>query len=104
MRDLNEVPYSREEEGIANYLTDIVGIGGGDDPVTFLIASHFELMRQRALLRAKYPEVFREIALDISDDMRCVEPMSRDLAEQIRRLVDEVSAELDESPGDESLL
>jgi hypothetical protein len=104
-RDLNEMTYSREEEKIANYLTDMMGIGGGDDdPVKFLIGSHFELMRQRALLRVKYPDVFREIALDISDDMQCVEPMSRDLAERIRRLVNGVSADPDEPLGDESLL
>ena len=61
-------------------------------------------MRQRAILKVKYPDVFREIALEISDDMQCAKPMSRDLAERIRRLVNGVSADPDEPVGDESLL
>ena len=43
MRDLHEKPYSLEEGRVAEYLADLTGIGGGDDPAEFLIASHFEV-------------------------------------------------------------
>lgn len=62
MRNLDEKPYSPEESEAAKYLTDLTGLGGGDDPVGFLIASHRDLVRQRTVLRAKYPEIFNEIA------------------------------------------
>ena len=42
----------------------MTGLGGGDDPVGFLIASHRELVRQRAVLRAKYPEILNEIEFE----------------------------------------
>jgi hypothetical protein len=64
MRDLNEVPYSPKEAEAAEYLSELTGIGGGDDPVGFLIASHRELVRQRAVLRAKYPEILNEIEFE----------------------------------------
>ncbi len=62
MRDLDEKPYSPEEQRAAEYLTDLTGVGGGDDPVGFLIVSHRELVRQRTVFREKYPEIFNEIA------------------------------------------
>ena len=64
MRDLNEEPYSPKEAETAKYLSDLTGLGGGDDPVGFLIASHREPVRQRAVLRAKYPEIFNEIEFE----------------------------------------
>jgi hypothetical protein len=33
MRDLDKQPYSPEEAKVAEYLVDMTGIGGGDDPV-----------------------------------------------------------------------
>lgn len=51
MRDLDENPYSPEEAKAAKYLMELTGIGGGDDPVGFLIASHRELVRQRSVQR-----------------------------------------------------
>ena len=104
MRDLDEKPYSPEETMVATYLTELTGIGGGDDPVGFLIASHFELARQRVLLKAKYPEIFHEIAFESTDDMQRVEPMSEELAERVSRLVGGISTDLNEPLGDEDLL
>ena len=66
MRDLDEKPYSPEEAKAAKYLMELTGIGGGDDPVGFLIASHRELVRQGAVLSAKYPAIFKEIACDLT--------------------------------------
>ena len=64
LRDLDQKPYSAEEAAVAEYLFQLIGIGGGDDPVGSLIVSHRELVRQRAVLRAKYPEIFDKIARD----------------------------------------
>ena len=104
MRDWDERPYSPEEAKVAEYLVHLAGIGGGDDPVGSLIASHFELVRQRALLEAKYPEIFHEIAFELSDDRQRVEPISRELAERVSRLVEGISTDPDEPLGDEDLL
>ncbi len=68
MRNLDEKPYSKEEAEVAKYLMELTGIGGGDDPVGFLIASHCGLVRQRTVLRTKHPEIFKEIAFDARDD------------------------------------
>ena len=99
MRNLDEKPYSPEEAKVANYLTELTGIGGGDDPVGFLIASHFDLARQRALLKAKYPEIFHEIAFEGTDDTQRAEPMSEEMAERVSRLVEGISTDPNESPG-----
>ena len=64
MRNLDEKPYSPEEAEVARYLADLTGIGGGDDPVGFLITSHRELVRQRSVLRENYPAIFKEIERD----------------------------------------
>jgi hypothetical protein len=67
MRNLDEKPYSQEEAEVAKYLMELTGIGGGDDPVGSLIASHRELVRQRTLLRTKHPDIFNEIAFNAGD-------------------------------------
>lgn len=67
MWDLDDKPYSPEEAEAARYLADLTGIGRGDDPVGFSITSHRELGRQRAVLRAKYPEIFNEIAYGLGE-------------------------------------
>ena len=62
LRDLDQEPYSPEEAAATEYLVHLTGVGGGDDPVGFLIASHRDLVRQRTVLKAKYPEILDEIA------------------------------------------
>lgn len=51
-RDLDKNPYSPDERRVATFLADLTGIGGGDDPIGFIMASHAELARQRNLMRA----------------------------------------------------
>lgn len=41
------IPYSEDESRVVNYLDGLVGIGGGADPIGFLIASHNMLVMQR---------------------------------------------------------
>lgn len=64
MRDLDDNLYSPEEVKAARYLVNLTGIGGGDDPVGFLIANHSKLVRQRKVLEVKYPEILKEITED----------------------------------------
>jgi hypothetical protein len=57
-RDFEAMPYHRHEQRVADYLVELTGIGGGADPIGFLIASHRALVerdkRNRAtLLRIK---------------------------------------------------
>jgi hypothetical protein len=72
MRDLDKEPYSPEESEAAKYQFDLIGIGGGNDPVGFLIASHHELVRQQTVLKAKYPAIFKEIARESEE--ACSQP------------------------------
>lgn len=39
-----DVEYTPEQEKVAKYLNDLTGIGGGEDPIGFLIASHRALV------------------------------------------------------------
>lgn len=39
-------PYTEDEQRVCDYLTSIVDIGCGSDPIGFLIAAH-NLLRQR---------------------------------------------------------
>ncbi len=49
-RDLDARPYSPDEARVARFFAE-TGIGGGDDPIGFILASHAELARQRNALR-----------------------------------------------------
>ena len=44
-RDFDQDPYDRSEHRVASWLAK-TGVGGGDDPIGFLIASH-EIWRKR---------------------------------------------------------
>jgi hypothetical protein len=48
-RDMVAKPYSPDEERVAAYLVEKTGIGAGDDPIGFLIASHETLAYQLRL-------------------------------------------------------
>lgn len=50
MRDLDQQPYSPDEARVAKFFFD-KGIGGGDDPIGFLMASHEYLVKERNFLR-----------------------------------------------------
>ena len=45
-RDMDARPYSPDEERVAKWLAETTGIGGGDDPIGFLIASHESIAEQ----------------------------------------------------------
>jgi hypothetical protein len=58
-RDLNKAPYTNEENRVVEYLHHVApDIGGGDDPLGMLIASHNWLLRERRAQRqaSKTPE------------------------------------------------
>jgi len=52
MRDIEKNPYTKDEARVAKWLGDKTGIGGGDDPIGFLIASHEELALQCRTFKA----------------------------------------------------
>jgi len=68
MRDFDKNPYTPCEKRIAEFFSE-KGIGGGDDPVGFIIASHQALADDRRELRAlvaKYDRTINEVIMDIA--------------------------------------
>ena len=51
-RDFEANPYTPHEMRVAEYIVDNLGIGAGDDPVEFLIASHRALIAQISLMNS----------------------------------------------------
>lgn len=47
MRDFDKNPYSEDEVRVALFIMELCGIGGGDDPIGFLLASYAELIHER---------------------------------------------------------
>jgi hypothetical protein len=74
MRNQDGEPFSLDEFEAAECLFDLTGIGGGDDPVGFLNASHRELVRQRTDLEAQYPAIFKEIERE--PEGACAQPIA----------------------------
>jgi hypothetical protein len=52
MRDIVAQPYSADEARVAKFFFDHCHVGGGDDPIGAIIASHEVLALDRSLLRA----------------------------------------------------
>ncbi len=50
--------YTKDQQRAADYIVSIANIGGGEDPVGFLIASHSALREK--LVRMKLPEMTEE--------------------------------------------
>lgn len=46
MRDMDKNPYSPDEQRVAQFFSD-AGVGGGDDPIGNIIASHQAMAAQR---------------------------------------------------------
>jgi hypothetical protein len=72
MRDIMVKPYSPEESRAAEYICEF-GIGGGDDPVGFLIASHRELVatiQQAAIQIDEIDEIHKMVAALIENSSR----------------------------------
>ena len=49
MRDFDKNPYSADEARVAKYIMKLTGIGGGDDPIGFILVSHAQLVHERGL-------------------------------------------------------
>ncbi len=62
-RDFEANPYTPHEERVAKYLNEVAGIGGGDDPIEFLIASHAMIRQEVQRLK----KVSEEDELNIGD-------------------------------------
>ena len=52
MRNIVANPYTPEEQRVADWLARNGGVGGGDDPIGFLLASYAFLIAQRNALRS----------------------------------------------------
>ena len=50
MRDIEKQPYSPDEARVAKFFVD-AGVGGGDDPIGTILASHAYAAAQRNRLR-----------------------------------------------------
>jgi hypothetical protein len=64
-RDLSTHPYSADERRVAEFLCEL-GVGGGDDPIGFLMASHRLLADERSRCR----EALRTVDRDARDHIR----------------------------------
>jgi len=61
-RDFEKEPYSKDEERVAKWLSD-KGLGGGDDPIGFIITSYemnMRLLRDHREALKDYREVNEE--------------------------------------------
>jgi hypothetical protein len=61
LRDLAKYPYTEDEQRVVAYFTER-GVGGGDDPIGFLLASYAYLVQERNDVRAKL-ELIRNVAV-----------------------------------------
>ena len=46
-RDFEATPYTKDERRVAEYIAGL-GVGGGDDPIGFILASHAALAAGQA--------------------------------------------------------
>jgi hypothetical protein len=61
-RNMVARPYSADEERVVKYIVDLTDIGGGPDPIGFLIASHNALVERLRADRAAVVEECRQAA------------------------------------------
>lgn len=62
-RDIEARPYSSDEQRVAEWLCEHTQVGGGDDPIGFLLASVGYLQIQKRALRDALEAVQAEILL-----------------------------------------
>lgn len=68
MRDIDKNPYSEDEARVAQFFFD-AGLGGGDDPIGFIIASHQVLAAERNDLRKVVADAIETLeSMDLHDD------------------------------------
>lgn len=63
MRDFEQRPYSPDEERVARFLAQESGLGGGDDPIGFLMASHQFAIESRNLYAEEREQLSKRIAV-----------------------------------------
>lgn len=63
MRDLDQQPYSADEQRVVAYLVER-GLGGGDNPIGFILASHAYLVVHNHVLKDALKEVRATVPLD----------------------------------------
>jgi hypothetical protein len=62
-RDFDTKPYTADERKVVDYLTRLTpDIGAGDDPITFLIASHVALRADLAEAEAQIETLERQLS------------------------------------------
>lgn len=67
-RDTDRYPYSPDEARVARWFFD-KGIGGGDDPIGSLIASHEVLAAERKQLRAQVEDARKQAFSEAMDEL-----------------------------------
>lgn len=66
-RNFRERPYSADEARVAKYLSDL-GVGGGDDPVGFILLSNTELARRNRIFRDRLSSAGMSVSFDEDPD------------------------------------
>lgn len=50
-RDISINPYSVDEQRVVDYIMSASGLGAGDDPIGFLLASHASIVEELSYIR-----------------------------------------------------
>lgn len=56
MRDFEKNPYTKDEKRVAKFFSD-KGLGGGDDPIGFILSSYEYIIQERNELRKEIQEL-----------------------------------------------
>lgn len=83
-RDFKAKPYSTDELRVAKWMSDNVGIGGGDDPIGFLFVSHAYL----AASRKRMSDVMRRFRAYASDRIEDVEEHDNPIWTEVKEAFD----------------
>lgn len=83
---MRETPYDASEARVAKWIDDRTGIGGGDDPIGFILASYDLKIAEMNEMRAKLVSLEELLALSakVCGRNNCNCPRS----DQIKKLVD----------------
>lgn len=95
-RNFVQKPYSDDEKRVAQWFSNVAGIGGGEDPIGFMIASHEMLARERKDLKQQVAALQldndRLYALSVNKQ-DATERGERDLAQEMYDLSNEIARE-----------
>lgn len=65
MRDFDKSPYTHDEMRVAKWIVETGGIGGGDDPIGFLLNSYEMIKIEHTVLKRQLKNLVRALE-DIS--------------------------------------